>query len=513
MHPYQTRFTRPPGRIPSQVSVDAPLLGNGDMTVAIGGGPGDLAFHLGKNDLWRLQHGNGKSSPVPFGRLTLACPALADAGYRVTQDLFSAHTRGCFEGADASLRMDCFVAATENLLVIELEAAGKAFPVHIGLRVAEGRGSVSGTGRKGDVSWGRRAFEEDVDIPTGVAAALALTGADAGPGGLLLLEPGRPVTLLLAMCSLFQSGQYLEDAVAAVSRAAPPSSLNALRGDHEAWWRDYWSKSSIHIGDPLLEHHVAVSLYGMASCSRDPDFPPGVFGWTTDDHPKWNGDYHLNYNHQSPFYGLAQANRLEQADPHDAPLLDFLERGRWHCREIFGFDGAVYPVGIGPRGIETTYGIELEDLNGVKRVEHGCFLLGQRTNAAYGIPNMAARWHCTLDPAYGLRILPYVVAVATFWENYLVWDAEGRRFVVENDSCHESSGPDFNACLPLALVRATLEFAAELCQALDSDTGRIGKWEHILQHLSGFSVQEREGKTVFRYCELGTDWQIGRAHV
>ena len=67
-------------------------------------------------------------------------------------------------------------------------------------------------------------------------------------------------------------------------------------------------------------------LYTMAACSRDPKFPPGIFGWTTTDTPAWNGDYHLNYNFQAPFYALYSSNRLEQAIPHDAPLLDFMTK-------------------------------------------------------------------------------------------------------------------------------------------------------------------------------------------
>lgn len=514
---HQTVFRAPPVRTPSTRSVDGPLFGNGDMTVAMGGGPSQLRFHLGKNDLWRLQHGNGNASPVPFGQLTLACHGMEGASYTITQDLYSARTSGLFEDMDGTLRLDGYVAATTNLLVIELQRTGKPLTIEVGLHVAEGRGSECQTGGADGVLWGRRAFLEDVDIPSGAAAAFTVFGARLDDAGVLVLEPQKPAIVVLAMGSLFKSPSYLEETIARVSAAASPSALAELRKAHEAWWQAYWEKSYIRIGDPVIERQYYVSLYGLACCSRDPEFPPAIFGWTTSDTPNWNGDYHLNYNHQSSFYGLARANRMEQADPHDAPQLDFLDRGRWHCRSIFGFEGVVYPVGIGPKGIETTYAIELEDSGGVKRVEHGCFLLGQRTNAAYGIVNMASRWYATHDAAYAARIFPYVLEVATFWENYLTWDATGGRFIIENDSCHESSGPDMNACLSLALVRTTLQLAIELCRALGADMRRCDQWGHILEHLSGFSTQVRDGKKVFRYCEQGTEWRedntIGIQHI
>ena len=514
---HQTVFDKPPVRTPSTSSVDAPLLGNGDMTVAIGGGPSLLKFHLGKNDLWRLRHGNGNSSPVPFGYLAIAWPEMEAASYTITQDLYSACTTGRFQKAGGLLCLTCYVAATDNLLVIELEATGEPLRIRTGLQVADGRGSETATGHADGVHWGLRAFLQEVDIASGAAAAFIVPAADPAHDGEFVLEPGQPVALVLSMCSRFRSEGYVEDAIARASAATAPTALRALRRAHETWWSDYWDKSFVSIGDATIEKQYYLSLYGMACCSRDPEFPPAIFGWTTSDAPEWNGDYHLNYNHQAPFYGLAQANRLEQADPHDAPPLDFRTRGRWHCRSIFGFDGVVYPVGIGPKGIETTYGIELADQGEVRLVEHGCFLLGQRTNAAYGVVNMAARWYTTRDYAYADRILPYVLDVVTFWENYLTWDDHGERFVIENDSCHENSGPDFNSALSLALVRTTLELAIDLCRALGRETDRCDRWDHILRHMSAFSVQDHGGKTVFRYCERGTAWRdsntIGIQHI
>ncbi len=514
---HQMVFSAPPNNTPSNTAVDGPLLGNGDLTVAMGGVPKQQHLLLCKNDLWRLQHGNGNASPLPFGHLTISIADLEGASYTITQDLYSATTTGSFQRKEAAVGMTCYVAATANLLVVELVATGRPAKVSVALQVAEGRGAEATAGRVGDIFRASRAFTEGVDIPSGAAVAFKTLGAEPSEDGSFLLTPGKPVTLVLAIQSMFQSDRYVDEAVSAVSEVAVAADLANLRQAHEAWWAAYWERSYVDIGDPVIEKQYYLSLYGLGSCSRDPDFPPAIFGWTTSDNPAWNGDYHLNYNHQAPFYGLARANRLEQADPHDAPLLDFLERGRRHCRTIFGFDGAVYPVGIGPRGIETTYGLDLPDDGPVKLVEQGCFLLGQRTNAAYGIVNMATRWYATCDRTYGARILPFVRQVATFWENYLTWDEPGQRYVVQNDACHENSGPDTNSCLSLALVRTTLELAIDLCRTLDRDCDRCEQWDHILHRLSGYSTQQREGKMVFRYCERGTAWRdsntIGIQHI
>jgi len=512
---FKTEFTAPPQRTPFRSSVDGPLLGNGDMVVAIGGKPEEQQFHLCKNDFWRLQHGYGNSSPVPFGRLVIGIPALKDASYRITQDLYTATTEGVYKLNGSGVNMECYAAASENVLVLEFNAEGKPFEVHTALHVAEGRGSDSTSQKEGNLFWGKRAFTRDVDIASGVAAVWKLLGdkefatkgvaTELPVGGSFVLTAGKAVTLVLAMDSIFKKENY-EDAVKEVVKSIDEKRLVEIRAAHERWWARYYAKSYVSINDPVIEKQYYLSLYGIGSCSRDPNFPPPIFGWTTSDGPAWHGDYHLNYNHMAPFYGLARANRLEQADPHDAPILDFMERAKWHCKEIFGFDGVMYPVGIGPKGIETTYGNPGYIKRGPRYAEHKGLFFGQRTNAAYALVNMAPRWCTTYDHDYGKKIYPFVLQVATFWENYVTWDAKNNRFMIEKDSVHEGSGQDMNSCVSIGLVRNALLLALDMSKELNLDADRRDKWNYILKHLSGYTFQEKNGKKVFRYTEKGTAW-------
>jgi len=510
-----TEFSASPKRTPSRSSVDGPLLGNGDMGVVFGGTPAEQHLFLCKNDMWRLQHGYGNSSPVPFGNLAIRIADLNDASYKVTQDIYTASTEGVYALKDCSVRMKAYVAALENVLVLEITAEGKPFAVQAALEVAQGRGSESTSGKDDKLFWGKRAFTQDVDIASGAVVAWKLLGAknvsttnvkgNSSVGASFVVTPGKPVTLVLAMDSVFSSKDYVNAAKGAV-KGIDAQRLGEIRAAHQQWWADYYAKSYVSIHDPVIEKQYYLSLYGMGSCSRNPNFPPPIFGWTTSDSPAWHGDYHLNYNHQAPFYGLARANRLQQADPHDTPILDFTERAKWHCKEIFGFDGVMYPVGIGPKGIETTYGNPRYIARGPKCAENKGLFFGQRTNAAYALVNMAPRWYATYNHEYGRKIYPFVLQVATFWENYVTWDAGNKRFIIEKDSVHEGSGQDMNSCLSLGLVRNTLLLAMDMSKELKVDTDRRGKWDHILKHLSVYTFQEKGGKNVFRYTEKGTDW-------
>ena len=82
---YEALWSGSPTDTPSDSSIAGPLLGNGDMLISIGGPPAAVVFHLGKNDFWRLEHGDGKAAPLPVGTLTLATTDLAGADYGVNQ--------------------------------------------------------------------------------------------------------------------------------------------------------------------------------------------------------------------------------------------------------------------------------------------------------------------------------------------------------------------------------------------------------------------------------------------
>ena len=62
-------LTHPPTPMPRYQQLDAPLLGNGDIGVAIGGDPQSQEFWLSKNDLWELRNVWCLSGPRPVGRL------------------------------------------------------------------------------------------------------------------------------------------------------------------------------------------------------------------------------------------------------------------------------------------------------------------------------------------------------------------------------------------------------------------------------------------------------------
>ena len=496
-------FTTPPQKIPSDNSVDAPLLGNGDTLAAIGGTPDKLRFYINKNDLWIMRAG-GSSHPIPLARLELDFPGLQGATYRVEQDLQQAITSGRFTQAGVTLSLDTGMAATENLLWIKLSVEGGALPGRAGLYLP-GQDAVA----TGDVPVVERRFDQDVLVPAGAACALRVVGG----GREFTVTPGRPVIVVASVCSRFDgltAGRFdqPEFRQAAVRRANElgPEALARVRAAHVAWWRQFWAKSFVEIPDKVLEQRYYLSHYVLASASRVYDFPPGLFGWITTDKPSWHGDYHLNYNHVAPFYGLYAANHIEQADPCHAPILASIGIGHEWSLKHFGItNGVLLPVGIGPKG-------SLADAN----------LWGQKSNTGYCCVPLALRWYATYDLDFGRQAYPFVRDTARFWEESLA--LENGRYVIYKDAIHEGSGENVNPILTLGLVKQVMNLVLDMSSELGVDADRRAKRMDIRDRMSDYpactvrdlptefrpkhlpQTDETLNLPIFRYTEKGTPW-------
>lgn len=498
---YKNTWTKAPVHIPNDGSTDAPLMGNGDVTMSVGYKGNCLRYYLGKNDFWRLRsQAENLSGPRVAGFFDIKIAGFDGAGFSAEQQLSNGISTCLLKKNDQIITARSWVSATRNLIFIELSALKKPATLSVDLTAPENTQARLSSGKSGKIDWLTRSFADSVDIVTEVAIAATAINY---PGLRFTLQPGKKLIIALAVESRFKQGKPLDHVINAV-KSLTVDSLTALLAEHNKWWNDYWSKSNLSVEDKVLMKAYYQGLYTMAACSRNPEFPPGLFGWTTTDKPRWNGDYHLNYNFQSAFYALYGANRVRQGEPQDGPLLDFMPRGKWYAEKVTLTRGILYPVGIGPLGIEVTRNFTFEEYQKAGDIEQEGLFFGQRSNAAYGLVNMAQQWRCTYDLAYAKKIYPYALGVANFWEDYL--KLENGRYIIYNDAIHEGSGKDKNPILSLGLVRNAFNLIIDLSSALKVDEDRQAKWKDILNRISEYPTQTRAGKKVFRYTEEGLDW-------
>ncbi len=115
-------YERPPTNLDQGKMPNAPVLGNGDLGVVVGGKSDHLRFYLGKSDFFGVLKGAMSSA----GSLNLNIPELADASaYKLRQEVGPARIAGEFSGPrGAQLSLSSWVASDANLLVIELKNGG-----------------------------------------------------------------------------------------------------------------------------------------------------------------------------------------------------------------------------------------------------------------------------------------------------------------------------------------------------------------------------------------------------
>ena len=562
-------FTRPPEVMPTRKVPDGPLLGNGDVGVAIGGvversryfglgeaggakvttrrvgvetSPEVLKFYLAKNDFWKAKPVYPNAHPCPIGTIEVSIPALHGGAFHAEQVLGEAEVEHVlktahrvedpppFTRAGTVVRVRSWVAAGENLVVIELTvdgdpADGNPFGptgmtgVEVRLSAVTGNESETATGNLADGSWAVRRFEateESLAVEqkrlvrrSEAAVAMRLLGhrmpglpwsrGDGWSADRFVVQPGKKVVVVASVVSGEESADPLGEAKRRVA-AVTEERLAEVKVAHREWWRRFWERSYVEIGDELIERYYYGSQYLLASCSRNRAFPPSLYGnWTTLDGPSWQADYHLNYNHEAPWWGVYSSNHVELADPYDTPVLEYVETAKANARDLLRVPGVYYDVGIGPKGLETSF---MPDGYGIPGEGRRMFL-GQKSNAAFAAVNMVMRIEHTWDEAYARRVYPFLREVADFWESYL--KLEGERYVVLNDASGEvgDGGSDRNNCLTLGLLRTFFRGMMTASELVGSDGERREKWMDILGRLSDFPTVEVDGVRRIRGAEAG----------
>ena len=482
---YQGVWTTPPTQLTTGETTDAPEMGNGDVGVAVGGSIDNQTFYLGKNDFFSAS----SHAIKPLGRIVLAVPGMAGAGYHVVQDIAHAQVTGTYTLGGSTLTATSWMSATENVFVTSISLSGTASQ-SASFTVQNGTGgtptvSTSGGVLNADVA----ADTSGTGNPLARVASRVIGGTSTVSGNRisLTLQPGTSYTFTSGIVSSIDSSGYQTAADNLVSGLAQ-ADVNTLSTAHQAWWQTYWSQSYVEIPDKAIEKSWYGSLYLLGSVSRPGKYAPGLWGdWITGN-MNWNGDYHTNYNYQTPFYAALSTNHVDQMASYDQPVLDYMTAGQ-ALASANGFQGVLYPVGISPKGTSADTSLH-----------------NQKSNAVNLASDMVMRYEYTHDTAYAATVYPYLKQVGLFWQNYLTLDSGGT-YNITNDAPQEDDAyPQTNSILSLGLVHLLFQGLSDISTALGQDASTRTTWQNINTHLAPLPTMTRNSQTVFRETSVGADW-------
>ncbi|HEX3775211.1 MAG TPA: hypothetical protein VHV51_12150 [Polyangiaceae bacterium] len=502
---YHGVFTAPPMFTDTDETTDAPLLGNGDLGVAILNDIDTMTFILHKTEFWSLAEGQVKA----MARLSLAIPSMTGASYAMSENIGPADVTGSFALGGDTISTKTWVQADDtqhNQVFTTFQYAGAA-PKQVTVSLAPGHDNTfpSAVGSDGDALYldvRGDATDQVAGFDTHrVRVAVRVIGAAASIDNdqlVFQLEPGQAATLVACVMSNQDDPDYATQASAAIA-ALEPSDIDTRSASHVDWWNAFWSKSFVELPDKEIEREYYGSLYLLASTSRSGEAAPGMWGDWVMKNPAWSGDYGLDFNYETPFYAAFTANHVELTDAYDKAVIDWLPLAQSLATQR-GFTGAYYRVHIGP---PPNGSADTNEWN-------------EKSIGAFAATDLLMHYYVTRDPAYAQTIYEPIQQLATFWHDYLVND--GTRYVIENDAQQEGDAyPQTNGVMSLGLVRFLLQGAIDISSELGVDDALRADWQDRLSKLSAFPTFTRDGEEVFRYTEDGRDWDtsnsIGSLHI
>ena len=481
-------ITKKPTLSGKQSTPDGAICGNGDLAAVLGSSETGMRVFLGKCDLWyAADEGSGIR---PLGYVDIDIPAaLYNNVYRAEQRMEEAKVVCDFREGYSHIGVELLVPATANVLLLRLSWSRNFREPVPSLNVRQTHGCVVTPFTEQGIEGAYVDYQgEDLLFETHAKV------------GMRRVESGENSAVYAVMVSTEADTPDYRSIGLSLLEEMDEAVIARLAAEHQAFWDNFYEKSSVSIADSALENDWYASQYLLAVSRGKPMFPPGLYGnFITVDKPSWGGDYHLNYNYEAPFYAAVSSNHPELTEYYADPLLAALDRGRKNAADYLGCDGIYLPVSLGPKGL-----FPEED-----RIYPDKMFLGQKCCAAYAAVIPVLRWRGTLDTEYARRVLyPYLLQVAAFWDSYLKKEKNGRYSIV-NDAIHEIPYYEKgfraskyrgairakNSVLSLGLVRMVYGTLLSLADPMGASPQQKDHWQEVLDHLSPFP--KKHGKYIY----------------
>lgn len=461
--------------------------------------------------------------------------------FKETLDITDGRLDTSMEIAGIPVTSSSWISATDNVMVTEITSTGEE-PLNLESAVwtrTDLEDFPLDSGVDGDMAWASKksvnlvenqndkSWTSEVVLKSKVLGTQAVAEKNKDSEAVLkfTLEPGQTVQIVTSVGGGGQNYDYTGslqgkepqiEASEILAQYQNAQDLASLKESNDQWWKDYWLKSYINIGDEQLHRYYYGSLYYMACTSREDSLPSGLYGiWTTTDGAMWNGDFHMNYNFIAPFYGMHSSNRGEFSKSLKDPLLDFMESGSQRAKTdlanvyhdyIYGGnqpgengtafndgkfdgrpelvngieDGILYPVALGPWGSYTWGG------------EAGGYLM-QVYNAGFSAMGLTQYYNYTKDGDYLKEIYPYLLANANFYEKWCEKEDLGDGKYRYNiwTGAHENTF-DMNSGTAIGTVKNILE-----CLIDGTEDGNIfppaeklAVWKDMYENFADYPIQE-----------------------
>ena len=504
-------ITTPPTQVPGvNVSTnglnltDGPVLGNGHVTAAIGGTAAEQTYTITTTDFYN------QTLPKIIGSVSIVTPGFdSGASYLQQQDPALGEVRSVFTEGGQSLKIRSIVAATANLLVIQLTNTGSStitgvavltqpgsfatndsLPAAVGVQSSNNTSYITrSTAVSGNPFPGSAALA--TYLPDGSRTASVLSSTLVGNS--VNVAPNTTVNIVVGIGGGYNSTTYLKDAIT-LANAQTDATITTLISAHEAWWQNFWmSGATVDLGGGPMEEYWYTALYWLACFNRSGQEMAGMLGIQTEDQNGYGG-WSTDYNTEDTYLGVFSAGHPELAGAYFVGINQYLPEGYVLAGNSSGSDGVLSDSGIGP-GAQ----------NAIPATDWG-----MHGDAAWLATVYVNNWNYTRNATWASETAyPWLLAVAHYWDNTLVY--ENGYYNDIGSAQEEQSSYILNAIGDLADIAAVYNTLIDMnaSGAVTSSASDLALWKKEVANLAPLPTYTSGGLTYYNGTQDAPGGSLG----
>jgi hypothetical protein len=483
---------------------DGPVLGNGHITAAIGGTAAEQTYTITTTDFYN------QTLPKIVGSVSVVTPGFdSGATYLQQQDPALGEVRSIFTEGSQSLKIRTIVAATANLMVIQLTNTGSAtitgvviltqpgsfasndnLPATVGVQTSNNTAYITrSTAVSGNPFPGSAALA--TYLPDGSVSASVLNSTETGNS--VNLPANTTVNVVVGIGGGYNSTTYLNDAIT-LANAQTDATVASLISAHQAWWQNFWQSGAVvNLGGGPMEEYWYTALYWLACFNRTGNEMAGMLGIQTEDQDGYGG-WSTDYNTEDTYLGVFSAGHPELAGAYFVGINQYLPEGYILAGNSNGSAGVLSDSGIGP-GAQ----------NAIPATDWG-----MQGDAAWLATVYVNDWNYTRNAAWAAQTAyPWLVAVAHFWDQNLVY--ENGYYNDVNSAQEEQASYRLNAIGDLADMAAVYNTLIDMnaSGAVTSSPSDLALWKTEVANLAPLPTYTLNGITAYSGNQDAPDGILG----
>ena len=250
------------------------------------------------------------------------------------------------------------------------------------------------------------------------------------------------------------------------------SSFVRMKKSHTEWWRKFWEKSFVKLGDNYLENIYYLRRYLMGSSSRGNYLSPfngGLWTWNRDIR-QWCTPHH--WNTQESYWGLAVQNDCELMKPYLSTYYRLMPQARRYAKS---------------RGINNAIlWNEAHDFSGEMVGANWDNMVNNFTPASHMASIFWEYFEFSQDKkCLSDTIYPFMRSAAEFYLQYLKWDDDKKEYYIYPSQPYEhAENSNLRNCITdRYMIEALFRNCVKAANVLHCDKQKIKQWKHVVSHL------------------------------